>query len=217
MGHTDAERGRRRTLTSPSGGAQRCGPSGRRRTSMPLGSPPSARARRSRSPTTRPMPDAARIVAWRLRGARPRRLIADPGWRGTRPRPFPRCGVAHGRRGTCFTPATELARLIRAKSVLPSRSCGSPTRARSAQPASVPLIFRRLFDVAIWSCPAAESGGDAGERLPLHGIPTTIKDVAHPRRARCPGRGCTSRGFPMSTTCTSSDCSRRRDHARQDQ
>lgn len=85
----------------------------------------------------------------------------------------------------CFTPATELARLIRAKSVSPVEIVRAAIARAEALNPRLNAICTPTFDAATELARRAESAVMRGERLGLlHGIPTTIKDVAFTRGVR---------------------------------
>jgi aspartyl-tRNA(Asn)/glutamyl-tRNA(Gln) amidotransferase subunit A len=85
----------------------------------------------------------------------------------------------------CFTPATELSRLIRSKAVSPVEVVrATVTRAEALNPA-LNALCTPTFDAAMEAARHAEAAVMRGDRLGLlHGIPTTIKDVAFTRRVR---------------------------------
>ena len=85
----------------------------------------------------------------------------------------------------CFTPATELARCIRAKELSPVEIMRAVIeRAHELNP-RLNAICTDTYDTALAQAGEAEAAVMRGEQLgPLHGIPTTIKDVALTRGVR---------------------------------
>jgi len=85
----------------------------------------------------------------------------------------------------CFTPATELSRLIRAKALSPVEVVrAAVARAEALNPA-LNALCTPTYDAAMEAARHAETAVMRGDRLGLlHGIPTTIKDVAFTRGVR---------------------------------
>jgi aspartyl-tRNA(Asn)/glutamyl-tRNA(Gln) amidotransferase subunit A len=85
----------------------------------------------------------------------------------------------------CFTPATELSRLIRAKALSPVEVVrAAVARAEALNPA-LNALCTPTYDAAMEAARHAEAAVMRGDRLGLlHGIPTTIKDVAFTRGVR---------------------------------
>jgi aspartyl-tRNA(Asn)/glutamyl-tRNA(Gln) amidotransferase subunit A len=88
----------------------------------------------------------------------------------------------------CFTPATELAGLIRAKRLSPVELMQATlARAQTLNP-RLNAICTPTYDAALDAARAAERAVMRGEPLgPLHGVPTTIKDLAFTRGVRTMG------------------------------
>jgi aspartyl-tRNA(Asn)/glutamyl-tRNA(Gln) amidotransferase subunit A len=88
----------------------------------------------------------------------------------------------------CFTPATELAGLIRTKRLSPVELMQATlARAQTLNP-RLNAICTPTYDAALDAARAAESAVVRGEPLgPLHGVPTTIKDLAFTRGVRTMG------------------------------
>jgi aspartyl-tRNA(Asn)/glutamyl-tRNA(Gln) amidotransferase subunit A len=88
----------------------------------------------------------------------------------------------------CFTPATELAWLIRTKRLSPVELMQATlARAQTLNP-RLNAICTPTYDAALDAARAAESAVVRGEPLgPLHGVPTTIKDLAFTRGVRTMG------------------------------
>ena len=79
----------------------------------------------------------------------------------------------------CYTPATELARLIRRKSVSPVEILRATIARAEALNPQLNAICTPMFEAATKDARAAEAAVMRGEHLGLlHGIPTTIKDLA---------------------------------------
>ena len=79
----------------------------------------------------------------------------------------------------CYTPATELARLIRKKSVSPVEILRATIVRAEALDPRLNAICTPMFEAATKDARAAEAAVMRGEHLGLlHGIPTTIKDLA---------------------------------------
>ncbi|HUG36632.1 MAG TPA: amidase family protein, partial [Candidatus Limnocylindrales bacterium] len=88
-------------------------------------------------------------------------------------------------RDLCFTPATELARLYRARSVTPSQVMEAVLARVDAVNPRVNAIVTLDRAGAIAAARGATATLRRGGRLgPLHGIPVTIKDVAPTRGMR---------------------------------
>ncbi len=87
--------------------------------------------------------------------------------------------------GLCSTPATELARMIRDKSVSPVEIMDATLeRARVLNP-RLNAICTPTYETAMQSAHAAEAAVMRGDRLGvLHGVPTTIKDLAFTKGVR---------------------------------
>ena len=88
----------------------------------------------------------------------------------------------------CFTPATELLRMIRSKAVSPVEIVRATiARAEKLGP-QLNAICTPTFESAMEQARAAEAAVMRSERLgPLHGIPTTIKDVSLTKGIRTMG------------------------------
>ncbi len=85
----------------------------------------------------------------------------------------------------CFTPATELARCIRAKELSPVELMRAVIERAEALNPRLNAICTDTYDTALAQARAAEAAVMRDEQLgPLHGIPTTIKDVALTRGVR---------------------------------
>jgi aspartyl-tRNA(Asn)/glutamyl-tRNA(Gln) amidotransferase subunit A len=85
----------------------------------------------------------------------------------------------------CFTPASELVRLIRAKRVSPVEAMRATlARAGRLNPA-LNAICTPTFDAALDAAREAEAAVMRGDRLGLlHGVPVTIKDLAFTKGVR---------------------------------
>lgn len=85
----------------------------------------------------------------------------------------------------CFTPATELSRLIRTRALSPVEIVRAAIARSEALNPALNAICTPTFDTAMAAARAAEAAVMRGEPLGLlHGIPTTIKDVALTRGVR---------------------------------
>ncbi len=85
----------------------------------------------------------------------------------------------------CFTPATELSRLIRTKAVSPVEVVRAAVARAEALNPGLNALCTPTYDAAMEAARQAEAAVMRGERLGLlHGIPTTIKDVAFTRGVR---------------------------------
>ena len=85
----------------------------------------------------------------------------------------------------CFTPATELARMIRAKSVSPVEITRAVLERVERLNPKLNAICTLTAESALDAARAAESAVMRGDLLgPLHGIPVTIKDLAMTRGVR---------------------------------
>jgi aspartyl-tRNA(Asn)/glutamyl-tRNA(Gln) amidotransferase subunit A len=79
----------------------------------------------------------------------------------------------------CFTPATELARSIRSKALSPVELMQAVLQRAQALNAELNCICTPTYDVAMQAARAAEAAVMRGEQLGLlHGVPTSIKDLA---------------------------------------
>ncbi len=79
----------------------------------------------------------------------------------------------------CFTPATELARMIRDKRLSPVEIMQATLERAQALNAWLNAICTPTYETAMQSAHAAEAAVMRGDRLGLlHGVPTTIKDLA---------------------------------------
>ena len=85
----------------------------------------------------------------------------------------------------CFTPATELARMIRGRKLSPVELMRvTVARAQRVDP-GLNAICTPTFEAAMEGAREAEAAVIRGDPLPLlHGIPTTIKDLAFTRGVR---------------------------------
>ena len=87
-----------------------------------------------------------------------------------------------------FTPATELAQLIRAKRVSPVEVMEATLSRATALNARLNAICTPTYEAAMDAARAAEAAVLRGDPLgPLHGVPTTIKDLAFTRGVRTMG------------------------------
>lgn len=78
----------------------------------------------------------------------------------------------------CYTPASELAKLIRARTVSPVEVMRATIARAEVLNPSLNAICTPTYDTAMEQARAAEAAVMRGEPLPLlHGIPTTIKDL----------------------------------------
>ena len=85
----------------------------------------------------------------------------------------------------CFTPATELARMIRAKSVSPVEITRAVLERVERLNPKLNAICTLTAESALDAARAAEFAVMRGDHLgPLHGIPVTIKDLAMTRGVR---------------------------------
>lgn len=85
----------------------------------------------------------------------------------------------------CFTPATDLSRLIRTKAVSPVEVVRAAIARAEALNPSLNALCTPTYEAAMASARRAEAAVMRGEPLGLlHGIPTTIKDVAFTRGVR---------------------------------
>ncbi len=79
----------------------------------------------------------------------------------------------------CFTPATEIARLIREKAISPVEVMQATIERAERFNPRLNAICTPTFDTAIKAAHKAEAAVMRGERLGLlHGVPTSIKDLA---------------------------------------
>jgi aspartyl-tRNA(Asn)/glutamyl-tRNA(Gln) amidotransferase subunit A len=79
----------------------------------------------------------------------------------------------------CFTPATELARMIRGKSISPVEIMQATLARAQALNPRLNAICTATYESAMQAARAAETAVMRGDRLGvLHGVPTTIKDLA---------------------------------------
>jgi aspartyl-tRNA(Asn)/glutamyl-tRNA(Gln) amidotransferase subunit A len=84
-----------------------------------------------------------------------------------------------------FTPATELARMIRDKEVSPLEVMDAVLARAEALNPTLNAICTWTADAAREQARAAEAAVMRGEKLgPLHGVPTTIKDLAFTKGVR---------------------------------
>ncbi|HZP92568.1 MAG TPA: amidase [Burkholderiales bacterium] len=85
----------------------------------------------------------------------------------------------------CFTPATELGRMIRGRKLSPVELMRATlARAERLDP-GLNAICTPTFEAAMQAAREAEAAVTRGDSLPLlHGIPTTIKDLAFTRGVR---------------------------------
>lgn len=85
----------------------------------------------------------------------------------------------------CFTPATQIARMIRGKEISPVEVMQATlARAEELNP-SLNAICTPTFDAAMEAAREAETALMRDDPLgPLHGLPTTIKDLAFTRGVR---------------------------------
>ncbi len=88
----------------------------------------------------------------------------------------------------CFVPATDLVRMIRRKTVSPVEILRAAIdRAERLNP-RLNAICTPTFESAMLDARAAEAAVMRGDHLgPLHGIPTTIKDLAFTKGVRTMG------------------------------
>jgi aspartyl-tRNA(Asn)/glutamyl-tRNA(Gln) amidotransferase subunit A len=87
--------------------------------------------------------------------------------------------------GLCFTPATELARMIRDKSMSPVEIVQATLERAQTLNARLNAICTPTYETAMQSAHAAEAAVLRGDRLGvLHGVPTTIKDLAFTKGVR---------------------------------
>ena len=88
----------------------------------------------------------------------------------------------------CFTPATELTRMIREKNISPVEIMKATiARAESLNP-RLNAICTPTFDQAMQAAQEAEAAVIRGQPLAmLHGVPTTIKDLAMTKGVRTMG------------------------------
>lgn len=85
----------------------------------------------------------------------------------------------------CFTPATELSRLIRTRAVSPVEIVRAVAARAEALNPTLNGICTPTYEAAMEAARHAEAAVMRGDRLGLlHGIPTTIKDVAFTRGLR---------------------------------
>jgi aspartyl-tRNA(Asn)/glutamyl-tRNA(Gln) amidotransferase subunit A len=88
----------------------------------------------------------------------------------------------------CFTPATELARTIRTKKLSPVDLMRAIVERGQTLNPRLNAICTETYDTAMAQARDAEAAVMGGEQLgPLHGIPTTIKDLAFTRGVRTMG------------------------------
>ncbi|HYJ19502.1 MAG TPA: amidase family protein, partial [Burkholderiales bacterium] len=82
----------------------------------------------------------------------------------------------------CFTPATELARMIRSKAVSPVEVAQAVLERIERLNPQLNAICTLTADSALAAARAAETAVMRGDNLgPLHGLPVTIKDLAMTR------------------------------------
>ncbi len=85
----------------------------------------------------------------------------------------------------CFTPAIELARMIREKSISPVEIMRATLERAQALNARLNAICTPTYETAMQAARAAEAAVMRGDRLGiLHGVPTTIKDLAFTKGVR---------------------------------
>ena len=88
----------------------------------------------------------------------------------------------------CFTPATELAQMIRTKGVSPVEVMDATVSRAQALNVRVNAICTPTYEAALEAARRAEAAVMDGDPLgPLHGVPTTIKDLAFTRGVRTMG------------------------------
>lgn len=88
----------------------------------------------------------------------------------------------------CFVPATDLARMIRSRAVSPVEIARATISRAEALHPLLNAICTPTFEVAMEDARRAEAAVMRGDSLgPLHGIPTTIKDLALTRGVRTMG------------------------------
>jgi aspartyl-tRNA(Asn)/glutamyl-tRNA(Gln) amidotransferase subunit A len=85
----------------------------------------------------------------------------------------------------CFAPATELSRLIRQKALSPVELMRTVLQRAEKLNSKLNAICTPTYEAAIEAARKAEAAVMCGDRLPLlHGIPTTIKDLAFTKGVR---------------------------------
>lgn len=85
----------------------------------------------------------------------------------------------------CFAPATELTRLIRGKELSPVELMRAVLQRAEKLNPKLNAICTPTFEAAMEAAERAQAAVMRGERLPLlHGVPTTIKDLALTRGVR---------------------------------
>lgn len=88
----------------------------------------------------------------------------------------------------CFTPATDLVRYIRGKELSPVDLMKAVVERGQALNPRLNAICTETFDAALAQARESEAAVMGGKPLgPLHGIPTTIKDLAFTRGVRTMG------------------------------
>lgn len=88
----------------------------------------------------------------------------------------------------CFTPATELAKLIRTRALSPVELMRAVTDRASRLNPALNALCTETFDAALAGARDAEQAVLRGETLrPLHGLPVTIKDLSLTRGVRTMG------------------------------
>ncbi len=88
----------------------------------------------------------------------------------------------------CFTPATDLVRMIRNRTVSPVEILRATLARAEALDARLNAICTPMFETALQEARAAEAAVMRGDHLgSLHGIPTTIKDLAFTKGVRTMG------------------------------
>jgi aspartyl-tRNA(Asn)/glutamyl-tRNA(Gln) amidotransferase subunit A len=85
----------------------------------------------------------------------------------------------------CYTPATELVRLVRAKAISPVEVMAAVLKRAEALNPKLNAICTWTADAACEQARRAEQAVMRGDALgPLHGVPTTIKDLAFTKGVR---------------------------------
>ncbi len=89
------------------------------------------------------------------------------------------------REALCYTPATEIARMIRAKEISPVELLQATIQRAERLNPLLNAICTPIYEAALNEARAAEQGVVRGEPLGLlHGLPTTIKDLAFTKGVR---------------------------------